>query len=48
MRQMKLEHPGIIVIPFSGYETKELVNSIAVAGADVFMQKPIKIKELQT
>jgi len=42
-----LEHPGIIVLAISGYATKEIVNSIAVAGADVFMQMPVKIKELQ-
>lgn len=47
IRQIKLEHPGIIVIAISGYVTKELVNCIAVAGADAFMQLPVRIKELQ-
>lgn len=47
IRQIKLDHPGIIVIAISGYATKEIVNSIAVAGADVFMQMPFEIKELQ-
>jgi CheY-like chemotaxis protein len=35
------------VIAISGYATKEIVNFIAVAGADVFIEMPVKIEELQ-
>lgn len=47
IKQIKLEHPGIIVIAISGYVTSEIVNAIDMAGADLFMELPVRIIELQ-
>ena len=47
IRQIKIEHPNMKVITISGYATKEIVNSVATAGTDVFMELPFKLKELQ-